>query len=150
MYTLTYRKPITILLTIIGLTMFFGSILYFLGFKIPVDGPPYFQIIFGFTIIAIMPFSIYIGGKKNFSSNARLQEKISYEFTDEKIKQIGETFNSDMDWTKIYKILELKDWILIYQNRQIANIIHKESFGDNLNEFKDLVKSKGVRAKLRK
>ena len=150
MYTLTYRKPIMIFLTIVGFTMFIGSIFYFLGFNVPVDSPPYFQIVFGFFIIAILPFSIYRGGKKNFSTNGRLQEKIIYEITDEKIKQIGETFNSDMDWTKIYKILELNDWILIYQNRQIANLITKDSFGDNLYDFRELVKSKGIKAKLRK
>lgn len=55
-----------------------------------------------------------------------------------------------MDWTKIYKILELKNWILIYQNRQIANLIPKEYFGDNLHEFKELVKRKGIKAKLKK
>jgi len=150
MYTLTYRKPLIIFLTIIGLMMFFGSILYLLGFKIPFDGPPIFQITFGFFITAILPFSVYRSGKKNFFSHGRLHEKIIYEFTEEKIKQVGETFNSEMDWTKIYKIQELKDWILIYQNRQMAFLLPKKSFGDNLYYFKNLVKSKGVKANLRK
>jgi hypothetical protein len=138
-----------IFLTIVGLIMFIGSVLYFIGVNIPVDEPPYFQIVFGFFTIALLPFSIYRAGKKNFSSHGRLQEKITYEFTDEKIRQTGETFNSDMDWTKIYKVQELKEWILIYQNTQIANLIPKESFGDNLQEFRELVKRKGIKAKLR-
>ena len=150
MYTLTYRKPTIIILSIIGLTMVFSSALYFLGFKIPFDEPPYSHLLFGFFFIAYMPFSIYRTGKKNFSSYSRLQEKIIYEFTDEKIKLIGETFNSEMDWTKIHKILELKDWVLIYQNSQFFNLIPKESFSDKLDEFKDLVKMKGVKAKLKK
>ena len=149
MYTLTYRKPIMIFLSIVGLTMFIGSIFYFLGFNVPVDSPPYFQIVFGFFIIAILPFSIYWSGKKNFSSHGRLQEKIIYEFTDEKIKITGETFNSELDWGKTYKIKELKDWILIYENRQIANILPKESFGEKIKDFRILVKSKNVNAKLK-
>lgn len=59
MYTLTYRKPIMIFLTIVGMIMFIGSIFYFLGFNLPVDSPPYFQLLFGFFIIVILPFSIY-------------------------------------------------------------------------------------------
>ena len=149
MYSLTYCKPIMIFLTIVGLTMFIGSILYFLGFNVPIDSPPYFQFIFGFFIIAILPFSIYRSGKKNFSSHGRLQEKIIYEFTDERIKITGETFNSELDWTKTYKITELKNWILIYQNRQIANILSKDSFGDKISEFRTLVKSKNIKAKLK-
>jgi hypothetical protein len=150
MYTLTYLKPMMIFLTIVGLIMFIGSLFYFVGFNIPFDTPPFFQIVFGFFIIALLPFSIYRGAKKNFSSHGRLQEKIIYEFTDEKIKVIGETFNSEMDWLKTHKIVELTDWILIYQNRQIANILPKESFGDDLNEFKNMVKSKNIKTKFKK
>ena len=150
MFALTYRKPTMIFLAIVGLIMFIGSILYFLGFNVPFDSPPYFQIIFGFCLIAILPYSIYSTSKKNFSTHSRLQEKIIYVFTDEKIKQIGESFNSEMDWSKIYKIIELKGWILIYQNRQTANLIPKEFFGDNISEFRELVKKKGIKAKMRK
>ncbi len=149
MYILTYRKPVMILLTILGSLMFVGAIFYFLGFQVPVDEPPYFQIVFGFFIIAVLPFSVYRSSKKNFISHGRLQEKITYEFTEEKMKQTGESFNSEMDWSKIFKVQELRNWILIYQSKQLANILPKSSFGDNLNEFKNLVKSKNIKAKLK-
>jgi hypothetical protein len=150
MYHLTYRNSIMVFLTMLGLVMFFGSILYFVGIKIPVDSPPYFQLIFGFFVLGFIPLSVYRKSKKNFFSHGKLQEKIIYEFTDEKITLKGETFHSEMEWTKIYIIAELKDWILIYQNRQIANLIPKGSFGDKIDEFKTLVKKKAVKAKLRK
>ncbi len=146
---MTYRRPMIIFLTISGLIMFIFSVLHFTDIDMQVDNPPYFQLAFGFIIIAIIPFSIYIESKKNFSSHGRLKEKIIYEFTDEKISITGETFHSDMDWTKVYKVLELNSWILIYQNRQIFNLLPKESFGDNLQEFRNMVKSKGIKAKLK-
>jgi hypothetical protein len=149
MYTLTYRKPIVIFLTIIGWTMFIGSILYFMGFNIPADSPPYFHVCFGFFVVAILPFSIYWSGKKNFASNSRIQERIVYEFIDDKIKITGETFNSELGWEQTYKIKELKNWILIFQNRQSANILPKEAFGEKLNDFRMLVKSKHVKANLK-
>jgi len=149
MYNLTYRKPLMMYLTVSGLMMFIISFLYFLGSNSLFVEPPYFSFVFGLFIIAFLPFSIYRSAKRNFSSHGRLQEKIIYEFTDEKIRIIGETFNSEMDWEKTYKVLELKNWILIYQNRQIANILPKDSFGENLLGFKDLVKRKNIRSKLK-
>lgn len=150
MYILTYRKPIMIFLTIVGFTMLFFSILYLIGFNTLYENTPYFQIIFGFVIMMYLPFSIYLSSKRNFSTHKNLQEKIIYDFNDDKIKLIGETFNSEMDWMNVYKIIELKDWFLIYHNRQVANFVPKDSFGSNLNEFKDLVKRKGLKAKLKK
>jgi YcxB-like protein len=149
MYTLTYQKPMMTFLSIVGFLMFIMSFLYFLDYEIPFNKPPYFQILFGLFIIAVLPFTIYRNAKKNFSTHGILQETIIYEFTDDKIKMIGESFNSEMDWTKIHKIVELKNWILIYQNRQIANVIPKESFGDNLSGFKLLAKSKGIETKFK-
>gem|GEM_PF-690254 len=142
MFVLTYRKPIMVFVTFAGLTMLFSSIFYFIGFKIPMDNPPYYQLATGFGTVILVPFSIYRSAKKNFTTYGRLQEKIFYEFTQDQIKISGETFNSEFSWDKTYKILELNNWILIYQNRIAANIIPKESFGENLDEFKRYVKNK--------
>ncbi len=149
MYTLFYRKGIVIVMTILGLGMFIISSLYFLGFNFPFNSSPYFPLIFGFVIVALLPWSVYNSGKKNFSSHGMLQEKIIYEFTDEKIKITGESFSSELDWAKFYKIVELKQWILFYQNKQIANILPKEAFGEDIDAFRRLVKSTGVKAKLK-
>ena len=125
MYWLTYKKPWTIIITIIGLTMLIISILYFLGYPLTFDKLPYAQLIIGLIVIFI-PISIYRSAKKSFSSNGRLQEKMIYELTVDKIIITGETFKTEMDWTKLHKIQELKDWILIYNNKFNANIIPKE------------------------
>jgi hypothetical protein len=138
-----------IFLTIIGLIMLITAILYFLGVPIPFDNAPYFPLIFGFFII-LLPYFLYRNSKKNFSSHARLHEEITYEFTEEKISITGETFKSEMDWTKLYKIEEMSNWILIYQNRIIANVIPKDSFGDKLIDFKNLVIGKNIKNKFKK
>lgn len=76
-------------------------------------------------------------------------EKISYEITEKYIRIKGESFNSAMDWTKIFKILELKNWILIYQNEQAATIIPKVAFGEKISEFRNMVKSKKINSELK-
>ena len=145
MYILTYRNASIILLTIIGLIALIMGVLNLIF----LDNPQYMSFVMGFILIAFPPVSVYMGSKKNFSSHGRLKEKMIYEFTDNMIKITGETFNSEFDWSKIYKITELKDWILIYQNRQIANIIPKESFGENIIDFKNLVRGKNIRIKFK-
>jgi hypothetical protein len=149
MYYLTYKKPWTIIITIIGLTMLIISILYFLGYKMTLERPPYAQLIIGLIVIFI-PISILRSAKKFFSSNGRLQEKMIYEFTVDKIIIIGETFKTEMDWTKLYKIQELRDWILIYNNKFNANIIPKDSFGEELIEFKKIVFANNIKSNFKK
>jgi len=149
MYWLTYKKPWTIIITIVGLTMLVLSILYFLGYLIAFENPPYTQLIIGLIVIFI-PLAIYRSAKKSFSSNGRLQENMIYEFTDDKIIITGETFKTEMNWTKLFKIQELKDWILIYNNKFNANIIPKDSFGENLIEFKKIVFRNNIKSNFKK
>jgi len=148
MYVMTYRKPMMIFFTLLGLILVIFPLLYFLGGNIPYDKPPWFQLVFGVFIVSILPLSIYIGAKKNFSSLGKLQERIIYEFTEENIKMTGETFDFELGWTKVYRILEMNKWILIYQSKTTAFILPKESFGENLNEFRSLIRRKKIPAKL--
>jgi len=141
-YILTYRKPILILVTLIGAVMLTLSILYFLGLYDVPDGPPYYQLVMGILLTVIIPYSVYRGAVKNFNTNERLKETIRYGFDQERIKIKGESFSSELTWPKTHKVIELKDWILIYQNRIVANIIPKGSFTQTqLSDFKRMVSS---------
>ncbi|MBK7970516.1 MAG: YcxB family protein [Bacteroidetes bacterium] len=45
-------------------------------------------------------------------------------------------------WDKICGVTESNDWILIWQNRQVANVVPKRDFKvGELQKFKDIVKS---------
>ena len=151
---LVYRQSFLngkmIFFALLGIAMFVVPLLHFLGFNIPYDNPPYFQLFLGFFIVFIIPILVFYSAKRNFNSNGRLQEKITYDFTEETIKITGETFNSEMDWSKIYRIKELKNWVLIYQSKLIMNIIYKESFGKDIEEFRELVIKKNVKTNIKK
>jgi len=97
----------------------------------------------------ILPISIYWSAKRSFSTNKRLQEKIIYEFTNENIIIKGETFNSELNWSKTYRIMELNNWILIYQSRLTANVIPKKSFDSQLATFKEIIRSNNIKAKFK-
>jgi len=149
MFSLTYKKPIMIFIIIYLLVVLVMAIFIFSDLKFLFGETYDIPLFLAFYIIIALPILIYFNARKNFSTNGLIKEKIIYEFTDDKICHTGETFYSEKDWTKVYKIVEMKHWILIYQSRQIANLIPKESFGDNLMEFRNLVRSKKIKAKLK-
>jgi hypothetical protein len=85
---------------------------------------PLFIIIF----LVYLPISVYRRAKSNFDATKALHDKVRYEFTSSQIINTGETFKGTMQWSTIYKVLELKQWFLLYCNRQTAMIIPKSSF----------------------
>lgn len=151
MYKLTYNRPITVFITIIGIFQLLASVLCFLGVH-QIDTEPYFIFILGVFITVFLPFSIYRSSVKTFKSNKRLSEAMQYEFSDEIVKIHGDSFNTEFTWSKIYKILELKDWIIIYQDKLVANILPKKALlPEQLNELKTFMSSlTGVKVNLKK
>jgi len=115
------------------------------------DNPPYFQIIFGLFTLIVIPGSVYFSAKKNFKTSQRLQEEIQYEFTNDKFKLTGSSFSNEMTWDKTYKIQELQNWFLVYQNRKVANIIPKRNLSSEQTEdLRNLFKTfKNIKLKLR-
>jgi hypothetical protein len=96
--------------------------------------------------------TVYMNAKSSYKSDGRISETITYEFDEEKIQVIGESFNSKLTWNKIYSVTENKDWVLIWQNRQIANVVPKRDFKDGeLRTFKSIIKlQSGLKNKLKK
>ena len=123
---LTYSKWSNILILILVFPgLIFQSYLLF-KYGVSVNNSWPFTIFGSILLIVNMPISVYLKSKKYFYSNARLQETIEYEFTPEELKIKGETFNSNMDWSKTNRIEEKKDWFLIYQSQQTMNMIPKK------------------------
>ncbi|MFM7857429.1 MAG: YcxB family protein [Flammeovirgaceae bacterium] len=109
------------------------------------------QFLFLFALVFGLPLFTYLSAKTNYKSNKRISETITYEFNDDTIITTGESFNAKLTWEKIYSVTENKNWILIWQNKQVANVIPKRDFLNNdLNKFKEIVrKQKGFKNKLK-
>lgn len=92
----------------------------------------------------------YFSVKNIFNSNKKIQEIISYTFTDDKIRTEGETFDGDFTWNSVYKVKENKEWFLIYQSARIMNMVPKKFFTkDQISGLRDLIRKNKVKAKLR-
>jgi hypothetical protein len=114
-------------------------------------GDTWIQFIFPFFLVFGIPIFTFLSAKSNYKSNKRISETITYEFNDETIIITGESFDAKLTWDKIYSVTENKTWILIWQNKQVANVIPKKDFiYDDLKKFKDLVrKQKAFKNKLK-
>lgn len=147
-YHLLYRKWTTKFMTGIGLFMLI-LILFSLN---SLTQFPWIQLIFGLFLTVGMPISVYFSAKKNYQSNGRISETINYEFDKDNIQVTGESFNSKLTWGKIYSVTENKEWILIWQNRQVANVVPKRDFKEGeLQAFKSIVAAQGgLKNRLRK
>ncbi len=76
-----------------------------------------------FGMIAFWMVMIWFVARRNFRSNKRIQEQLTYTIEDDKFSVTGESFKSEMTWNKVYKIIKTKKWLLVFQSRQSANFI---------------------------
>ncbi len=137
-FTSAYSHPVYIIANIIGLIIVIGPFIY----PINSQWTWFSQCVWALVILFMLPFGIYRRAALNFRSNERLKEKRTYEFTPDKIIVTGESFKSEYTWEKTYMVKELKNWILIYQSKVQAHMLPKTAFGNQLEEFRLLVKSK--------
>jgi hypothetical protein len=149
-FTLTYRKPLTLLMSFLGLYMTIGGALTYFGVLSNNENMP-FQFVFGIVLTVLTPYKIYTTANRNYSTNLKLQEEIDYEFTPEQLIIKGESFTSELKWSTTFKIEELTHWILIYQSKTTANIIPKKNISEaELEELRFIFRAqKNITVKLK-
>lgn len=148
-FHLAYRKWAFKFAT--GLGVFMLLIFVFLLLAQQLNEIPWFQLFLGLYFTVGFPIHIYFAAKRNFKTNPRATEQIVYQFEPQTIQIAGESFNSELTWDRIYSVTENKDWILIWQNAQVANVVPKRDFkAGELNFFKMIVgNQKGIKNKLK-
>lgn len=150
MYILTYRKPIVFVMNFLGIALIAFSVLYFLQILPPSSFEHIIQLVLGVFLLTYLPFSVYIGTKRTFKTHTLIQEKIIYEFQEESVKITGETFSSEIELKRLYKIHEVKDWFLLYHNNRMMNIIPKPKNNDEVLALREVLNSIDVKKKLQK
>lgn len=126
-----------ILLLTVDLLMIVWILGYHSGLSLP--KPVYYQYLTVLLITIVQPLVIYTTIRRNYISSSHLKQPVSIEFTSNEIRITGESFYTMLMWPKIYKVVELKRWFLIYENNLAAVIIQKKAFTPNQAEaFKTL------------
>lgn len=148
-YTLSYTNPVILFSTALTAFVFMLTLVQMLEGS-AVDDAIFWLVFLGAYII-MRPIAIYFRAKKSFNTNQILQEEVTYEFLPDRLIVISPYSNSEMPWSKIYKIRELRNWFLIYQSDKLFNLIPKQSLSsENIVQLKKMVKNiPGLKIKFR-
>ena len=139
LFKLAYNKPIMRIILFVAFVMLVWILGYY-SISLPIPKPEIYQYITLVLILFVQPFVIYWTIRRNYLSSNHLSEKLKIEIEDLQIKIKGQSFYTELNWKNIFKVEELTNWILIYQNTFSAIIIQKRNFKeDQLAEFKRIV-----------
>ncbi|MCC8407384.1 YcxB family protein [Mucilaginibacter sp. UR6-1] len=128
-YTLLYTKLIFVWVTLCGLVMFVAAIVQLLNGEDANGSSISFGLGFGLLVI-LMPLFIYISSSKTFKSLVALNKPTKYEFLSDRLIIDTAVGHTEMPWENYYKIKELSNWFLLYQNANVANLIPKTNLSE--------------------
>lgn len=107
--------------------------------------------IIGLLVFLLNPVLVYLNGIKSFKMpNNRVTETLTFTFSQEQFSIKGETFTTDMTWNKLYKVVETKNWLLIYQNKGMANVLPKSAISAELPEIRRIIGRANVKYKYKR
>ncbi len=151
LFRLIYKKAIMKLILFVDFVMIVWIVGYYSNI-FPFPEPTIYQFITLVLITIVQPVVIFKTVWRNYKSSNHLSEQLKIEITASEIKLQGESFYTEIKWIKIFKIVELNNWFLIYENTFSAIIIPKNAFQEGeLIEFVNILKGiKGVTIKLKK
>ncbi len=126
LFSLTYSKPIMIFLVCFALLLVLWIALYHFSI-LNIPEPVIYQYITLLLIAVIQPTVIFTTILRNYYSSNHLRETLDMDLAEDEIKIRGESFYMEILWSKIYKVVEKKNWFLIYQNNLSAILIPKKN-----------------------
>lgn len=78
---------------------------------------------------------------------------MNYSFSEDKIRAVGASWNSNADWSMVLKAQEISGFILLFTSQMTCYLLPLRCFDDRmqLTEFRELVRTKlGKKANLKK
>jgi YcxB-like protein len=132
----TYRKWYIVLLTVIS---FIAVMVWIVDPQIfgPTD---WTNFLFPIIFLVVLPVSAWLGAKRQFKSNKRLVEKMTFSIEPNQLSVIGESFQSQMTWDKFYAVTKTKRLLMLWQTKRLANIIPLRDINDQeLNSLRAIL-----------
>lgn len=124
-FSLTLRKPAIIISILLGLGLLvFVALDYLHFFKPGLVRSPLFMLFVAISSILYLLFGIYRSAVRNYTAHERLNQKLTYLLTDDKISFTGAEFTNEFEWSSFYKIVCIgNNWIILYNSRTVANFL---------------------------
>lgn len=93
-------------------------------------------------IMTLVICLFYFRIKKSFKTNQSFQNPIHAKINLEEIDFKGQGFDFRVEWSNINKVIENKNYFLVYTSDRVANIISKTNLKANqISEFKSIINS---------
>ncbi|WP_143959985.1 YcxB family protein [Litoribacter populi] len=148
-FFLLYRRKMTTALLVLGLILVLGSLVHHVMEPDFYVQFPVLPVALGLAMVLLPPLSLLRSSKKNYFGDARLRGKFTYKLDREKIQVIGESFDTTFSWKKLYMFEVSHNWVLLWQNAQMALLIPKRDVSEGqIQTLKDIAtKHPGVRRK---
>lgn len=148
-YFLLYRKKVTLISLIVGVILLVGTMSVYLFVPDFYAQFPVLPMALGLLLVLLPPLSVWRSSAKNYRSDPRMQENFRYEFDEEKIQITGQSFDTVLSWSSIYKLEVTNNWLLIWQNPQMAMLLPKRDVRpEQIEGLKRMAgKNSGVRIK---
>ncbi|MDO6391882.1 YcxB family protein [Pontibacter sp. BT731] len=80
------------------------------------------------ALMGLVCWSVYAQSNRVYKTTNAVHEPIAYTFSDAGVHLKGKTFESELNWSGLYKIVETKAYFVFYQNNVAANLVPKKSF----------------------
>ncbi len=125
LFSLIYKRTILKIIVGVGFAMIIWILGYYFHF-IPVPEPKIYQYITLTLIAVVQPIAIFWLINRNYASSNQLSEQLEIKVTQNEISIRGETFHTELVWNHIFKVDEVANYFLIYQNNLSAIIISKK------------------------
>ena len=108
----------------------------------------YWQVLFLLLIILSRPLITFITAKRSYAEN-RIGVETTFDFDSEYFSIKTQFFSTQISWEKIYKVTQTTNWIMIWQNAQVANPIPKsDMFESDSIELKRILNRNNVKNNL--
>jgi hypothetical protein len=139
----TFRKPVYLVL--IGITALYTLSLAVSGADVwDALTSDYIPCVY-IGLFIFVPISTIIQIKKIYKTNKIFQETLTYTLNNTAIHIKGETMDSTQNWTRFFKIVETKEFFMLYQGEAVATLLDKKMFSPgDVPTFQRFIKSLNV------
>jgi hypothetical protein len=139
----TFRKPVYLVL--IGITVLYTVSLTVSGADVwDTLTSNYIPGVY-IGLFIFVPITTIIQIKKIYKTNKIFQETLTYNLNNTAIHIKGATIDSTQNWAHFFKIVETKEFFMLYQGEAVATLLDKKMFVPNdVPTFQRFIKSLNV------
>lgn len=148
MFFQTYKRPLFISITLLGLIHLYFIIENLFLYEMFYEFTSLFIVLF---TLVFYPILLYVRFQKFYRSHKILGLRTISEIDEKGFSDVGEGFEAKILWENIYKVKELKNWILVYHNSTAYGFLPKRVLsGNQIQEFRNIVTQKNIKSELLK